>query len=153
MLLEGIVDVEMREKCLYRPGHWECGGWFKKREDESRRGSADCRRGSGEGSANGSGSSTLGARDGESVHSSDSGSMTPVGDTKGQPRKSLFYDERRASAREERERRKEEEKEKKTGAINPDAAPSPNPSPDQVDGIGNVDARGGEAKVQVDGEA
>lgn len=27
-LLTGIVDKELRESCLYRPGNWEQGGWF-----------------------------------------------------------------------------------------------------------------------------
>ncbi|TLD32456.1 hypothetical protein E2P81_ATG05432 [Venturia nashicola] len=29
-LLEGIVNHQVREDCLYTPGKWEAGGWFKK---------------------------------------------------------------------------------------------------------------------------
>ncbi|KIW04419.1 hypothetical protein, variant [Verruconis gallopava] len=28
-LLECIVDAKTREECLYKPGHWEQGGWFE----------------------------------------------------------------------------------------------------------------------------
>ena len=28
-LLRCIVDKETRTKCLYKPGHWEQGGWFQ----------------------------------------------------------------------------------------------------------------------------
>ena len=28
-LLQCIVDKESRERCLYQPGKWENGGWFK----------------------------------------------------------------------------------------------------------------------------
>jgi CheY-like chemotaxis protein len=30
-LFAGMVDDEARNLCLYRPGEWECGGWFKGR--------------------------------------------------------------------------------------------------------------------------
>ncbi|ESZ95078.1 PHY1, histidine kinase-group VIII protein [Sclerotinia borealis F-4128] len=30
VLLEGIVDSNVRESCLYQPGGWERGGWFRK---------------------------------------------------------------------------------------------------------------------------
>lgn len=29
-LLEGIVNHQVREECLYTPGNWEAGGWFNK---------------------------------------------------------------------------------------------------------------------------
>jgi light-regulated signal transduction histidine kinase (bacteriophytochrome)/CheY-like chemotaxis protein len=34
MLLKGIVDEEMRERCIYMPGKWEQGGWFNGREKQ-----------------------------------------------------------------------------------------------------------------------
>lgn len=30
-LFGGIVDDDARKQCLYRPGEWECGGWFERR--------------------------------------------------------------------------------------------------------------------------
>lgn len=37
-LMKGIVDTDVRKSALYRPGHWETGGWFDlpKKEAESR---------------------------------------------------------------------------------------------------------------------
>ncbi|TVY37602.1 Cyanobacterial phytochrome B [Lachnellula occidentalis] len=32
ILLQGIVDDEIRNSCLYQPGAWEIGGWFQKRQ-------------------------------------------------------------------------------------------------------------------------
>ena len=32
MLLAGILDEKQRESLLYRPGQWEKGGWFSKRQ-------------------------------------------------------------------------------------------------------------------------
>ena len=32
VLLSGIADGATRESCLYRPGHWEQGGWFHKQQ-------------------------------------------------------------------------------------------------------------------------
>ncbi|KAI1434240.1 hsp90-like protein [Xylaria sp. CBS 124048] len=34
ILLEGINSEEVRERCLYRLGEWERGGWFDRREEE-----------------------------------------------------------------------------------------------------------------------
>ena len=31
-IFDGIVEEETRNATLYQPGHWEQGGWFKKRE-------------------------------------------------------------------------------------------------------------------------
>lgn len=31
-LLEGIVNDETRQACLYQPGEWERGGWFRPRD-------------------------------------------------------------------------------------------------------------------------
>ena len=28
VLLEGVKSAEMRNKCIYKPGMWEIGGWF-----------------------------------------------------------------------------------------------------------------------------
>jgi CheY-like chemotaxis protein len=30
-LLDGIVEDETRNSCLYKTGEWECGGWFQAR--------------------------------------------------------------------------------------------------------------------------
>jgi hypothetical protein len=30
VLLNGIVDEDIRVSCLYRPGKWEKGGWFRR---------------------------------------------------------------------------------------------------------------------------
>ena len=32
VLLHAIVEEETRNNCLYRPGNWEQGGWFRKRQ-------------------------------------------------------------------------------------------------------------------------
>ena len=32
VLLHAIVEEETRNSCLYRPGNWEQGGWFRKRQ-------------------------------------------------------------------------------------------------------------------------
>ncbi|KAJ3565586.1 hypothetical protein NPX13_g7450 [Xylaria arbuscula] len=34
VLLEGITDDGVRENCLYQPGEWERGGWFKRRDSD-----------------------------------------------------------------------------------------------------------------------
>ena len=34
LLLKGIVDESVRERCVYQPGKWEQGGWFSKREKQ-----------------------------------------------------------------------------------------------------------------------
>jgi len=34
VLLSGIVDETVRNDCLYRPGEWEQGGWFEKRQSD-----------------------------------------------------------------------------------------------------------------------
>lgn len=31
-LLAGIVDDQVRNSCIYQPGHWEGGGWFGRRQ-------------------------------------------------------------------------------------------------------------------------
>jgi CheY-like chemotaxis protein len=36
VLLEGIVDEEVRNTCLYKPGEWERGGWFNARHQSIR---------------------------------------------------------------------------------------------------------------------
>jgi CheY-like chemotaxis protein len=36
ILLEGIVDEEVRNTCLYRTGEWERGGWFHTRHQSLR---------------------------------------------------------------------------------------------------------------------
>ena len=34
VLLAGIVEDSTRQNCLYRPGHWEDGGWFCRRQKD-----------------------------------------------------------------------------------------------------------------------
>ena len=34
VLLHAIVEEETRSRCLYQPGEWERGGWFKKRSTD-----------------------------------------------------------------------------------------------------------------------
>lgn len=34
VLLSGIVEEDTRERCLYKPGEWERGGWFCKRQPD-----------------------------------------------------------------------------------------------------------------------
>ena len=34
LFLKGIVDDQVRDTCLYEQGHWEAGGWFKKRNED-----------------------------------------------------------------------------------------------------------------------
>lgn len=34
VLLNGIVEEDTRETCLYQPGKWEAGGWFCKRQPD-----------------------------------------------------------------------------------------------------------------------
>ena len=31
VLLEAVINDEVRENCLYQPGEWERGGWFDRR--------------------------------------------------------------------------------------------------------------------------
>jgi CheY-like chemotaxis protein len=35
VLLKGIVDDSVRDDCLYKPGKWEQGGWFEKKQDRA----------------------------------------------------------------------------------------------------------------------
>lgn len=44
-LMKGIVDVQVREEALYKPGNWERGGWFEQANPEGRRGEVDTRPG------------------------------------------------------------------------------------------------------------
>lgn len=89
VLLLGIVQVETRESCLYRPGSWEKGGWFNQSQPSVTR------------------ASTFPSEknpvqlpppkqevlqpDKDSLGSSESGSITP---TRNEPRRPLVYDER-----------------------------------------------------------
>lgn len=34
VLISGIVDEETRESCLYTPGAWEQGGWFRRQQPD-----------------------------------------------------------------------------------------------------------------------
>ena len=33
-LLKGIMDEDIRNACVYKPGKWEQGGWFEKKQDQ-----------------------------------------------------------------------------------------------------------------------
>lgn len=35
VLLTGIIDDDVRNSCLYKPGRWEKGGWFEKRRPDA----------------------------------------------------------------------------------------------------------------------
>jgi len=35
VLLSGIVSEDVRNECLYKPGKWERGGWFEKRQADA----------------------------------------------------------------------------------------------------------------------
>ena len=34
VLMEAITDDSVRESCLYKPGEWEIGGWFARRQPD-----------------------------------------------------------------------------------------------------------------------
>jgi CheY-like chemotaxis protein len=93
-LLLGIVDQNTRESCLYRPGEWERGGWFHKRSQHvvsstkipslSLRQHPQLQNASPQ-------------PDIDSVHSSESGSITP---TKLEASRPLVRDEKVDASRE-----------------------------------------------------
>ncbi|KEF54446.1 uncharacterized protein A1O9_09613 [Exophiala aquamarina CBS 119918] len=35
LMLDSIVDEDSRNSCLYEPGHWESGGWFSSKSEQS----------------------------------------------------------------------------------------------------------------------
>lgn len=76
-LLSGIVEADARNACLYRQGEWENGGWFQRSQPSVLK-------------ANTSPSGKPPIHDMDSIHSGDSGSITPTNDKKQQ----LFFDER-----------------------------------------------------------
>ncbi|KAG9247124.1 PHY1, histidine kinase-group VIII protein [Calycina marina] len=75
ILMQGIVDDSPQSACLYRPGHWEHGGWFHARQPIfTELKVAQCKV---SGQHDGVGSSEKG-----SSSSSGSGSITPMPDSK-----------------------------------------------------------------------
>lgn len=92
VLLEGIVDEGVRNKCLYKPGEWERGGWFIKRQTGQLPTETKPNEKSPVGSnvGGGGGRSEDGSQPGSSLGSSESGSITP----KMELRKPLIHDER-----------------------------------------------------------
>jgi hypothetical protein len=85
-LLRGIVQDDTRNACLYRQGEWEHGGWFQRRELSVYQVKTTP-----------SGKTPLQSHslepkhpDMDSLHSSESGSITPVNDNKRQ----YIFDER-----------------------------------------------------------
>lgn len=85
VLLEGIVDEAKRENCLYKPGEWEKGGWFKKRQpsvfvaDTKPSGHAPVQKSSRKDSLTSSGTSvTSGSSSVSGYSGSDSGTTTPT---------------------------------------------------------------------------
>lgn len=95
ILLAGIVEDETRNSCLYKPGEWERGGWFGKRQssvcdaETNRSDKPELQR-----------PPRLGSErlqsDMDSYHSSESESMTP---TIRDPPKALFVNESQGSAK------------------------------------------------------
>ena len=112
-LIAGIVDDDIRNSCVYKPGEWERGGWFHPR---------------GSSMSNESISPSEKSpvhRDRESLTSktsSESGSLTPKNTPKSEPRKKFVFDERREQAK--------EAESSEGGKAKEDAAVSPTGEPD-----------------------
>ena len=94
-LLAGIVEDEIRNSCLYKPGEWERGGWFCRRQPSVfnvKTGLPD--------KTSFQNPQRLGMErlqpDMDSLHSSESGSITP---TSKEPRKALFVNEGKGSTK------------------------------------------------------
>jgi len=87
ILLLGIVEDDTRSLCLYEPGEWERGGWFNRRQPSV----LDASTSPSKKSPVQSPPQKVVQPDLDSLHSSESGSMTPKMD---HPRKPLIHDER-----------------------------------------------------------
>ncbi|TVY89131.1 Cyanobacterial phytochrome B [Lachnellula willkommii] len=87
ILLLGIVDDEIRNSCLYQPGAWEMGGWFKKRQPSVFASPAPSEHSPVQKPNDGPSSH----QDGGSLHSSESGSTVTARTVDRRP---LIYDER-----------------------------------------------------------
>ena len=85
-LLLGIVEDKERNKCLYGPGSWEKGGWFHRRQLSILQPMTI----PSDGTPVQNPPKNASQLDGTSTHSSESGSITP----KGESRKPLIHDER-----------------------------------------------------------
>ncbi len=81
ILLQGIVDDDVRKSCLYKPGEWERGGWFQRQHPLALNSIPKP-----------SGTSPVSMASGKktSISSGESGSVTP----KMEIAKPLVYDER-----------------------------------------------------------
>jgi CheY-like chemotaxis protein len=89
-LLLGIVENDIRNSCLYAPGEWERGGWFHKRRTSVSAQTSP----SGKGPAQNpqqAGPERL-QLDMDSLHSSESGSITPINEPRLQ--RQFIFDER-----------------------------------------------------------
>ncbi|TVY35366.1 Cyanobacterial phytochrome B [Lachnellula subtilissima] len=87
IILRGIVDVEIRNSCLYQPGAWEIGGWFQQRQP-----SVFASPGSSSEHSLGQHSDRPSPQQGEgSMHSSESGSTIT---SRSVDRRPLIHDER-----------------------------------------------------------
>lgn len=94
ILLLGIVEDDTRESCLYKPGEWERGGWFHRKQPLVLEASiAPSRKSPVQSLA----LKDVAQSDLESHHSSESGSITPKQDIQ---RKPLILDERLDPAKE-----------------------------------------------------
>jgi len=88
-LLLGIVEDDTRNACLYRQGEWEYGGWFQRRQDSVYQAKTTPL---GKSPVHNSSPHSLEPKlpDMDSLHSSESGSTTPVNDNKRQ----FIFDDR-----------------------------------------------------------
>jgi CheY-like chemotaxis protein/anti-sigma regulatory factor (Ser/Thr protein kinase) len=95
-LIAGIVDDESRNSCLYKPGEWERGGWFCKRQPsvfDAKTSPSDKTPVQNPPQVG----SELLQLDKDSLHSSESGSITPT--TRSEHRKPLFVNEGQGSTK------------------------------------------------------
>lgn len=88
ILLLGIVDDDTRSSCLYKPGEWERGGWFYPRQPSALEALTSP---SDKSPVQKPPQKEVAQPDLDSLHSSESGSITPKMEP---PRKPLIRDER-----------------------------------------------------------
>jgi len=96
-LMEGIVDEKTRNSSLYQPGKWERGGWFDRRQPSVLQSSTKPS-GAAPVQTPAKAGSEPRQTDGDSQHSSESGSITPTKTT----RRPLIYDERLNAVQEDK---------------------------------------------------
>ena len=93
ILLAGIVDDESRNACLYEAGEWERGGWFHPKQPSVFLATTNPSDESPVQNPPPRGRQSL-QPDIDSLHSSESGSITPTVTPSNGPRKPLIHDER-----------------------------------------------------------